>query len=287
VKKAYFYSMCLITSLCVIVAIFATSNHFLNFYDVSAKNTNSSSSNKPNPNPNNPPADPKNLPVVDGYKCSNENCKKINSSNITNESIEIIADGQDKAVIYNKDTNKVERTYKTIEESGNLYIVMNTSGLYGLINIDEEISDVFDTKYKHIEYNSIANQYMITTSTASFIADEAGTKLSPDYSAQIVQYNDKYIITKSDNGEYHIFDFQNKELLREYVNSKRLYIELVGDFVGVITDSYLYRIYDFRNGTVILGDYQITDQSLDIRARFNDSKIEIYKGNQVLKTIDF
>lgn len=285
-KKAYFYAMCLITSICIIVALFGTSNHFLKFYETKKTNNNSSNNNANN-DPKKPQVDPKDLPEVDGYKCLSLDCKKLETSSISSDNVEIIIDGNDQAVIYNKTTKDVERTYKTIEESGKLYIVMDNKGFYGLISIGDEISDIFETKYKHIDYNAAVNQFMVTTNNASFITDENGSKLSPDYSAQIVQYNDKYIVTKTEKGEYHIFDFQNKELLREYVNTKRLYIELVGDFVGVITDNHIYRVYDFRTGTVILGEYQINDGSLDIRSRINNGKIEIYDKSGVLKTIDF
>jgi len=285
VNKAYFYTMCLITSILIIIAIFGTSNHFLKFYEVKGSNNSSSSNN--NNDPKKPQVDPKDLPVVDGYNCLNLDCKKLETNSISSENVVIILDGENQAIIYNKETKEVERTYKTIKESGKLYIVVNSSGLYGLVSIGDEIIDVFDAKYKHIDYNEKDNQFMVTTNTASFITDENGSKLSPDYSAQIVQYNDKYIVTKTEKGDYHIFDFQNKELLREYVNTKRTYIELVGDFVGVITDNNIYRVYDFRTGTVILGEYQINDTTQEVRSRINNEKIEIYDKSGVLKTIDF
>lgn len=284
-NKAYFYTMCLITSILIIIAIFGTSNHFLKFYEVKGSNNSSSSNN--NNDPKKPQVDPKDLPVVDGYNCLNLDCKKLETNSISSENVVIILDGENQAIIYNKETKEVERTYKTIKESGKLYIVVNSSGLYGLVSIGDEIIDVFDAKYKHIDYNEKDNQFMVTTNTASFITDENGSKLSPDYSAQIVQYNDKYIVTKTEKGDYHIFDFQNKELLREYVNTKRTYIELVGDFVGVITDNNIYRVYDFRTGTVILGEYQINDTTQEVRSRINNEKIEIYDKSGVLKTIDF
>lgn len=284
-RKAYFYAMCLITSILIIIALFGTSNHFLKFYK--AKESSGSKNNNNNNDPKKPQVNPKDLPVVDGYNCQNLNCQKLETSNISSEDVEIIVDGEETAVIYNKKTKEVERSYKTIEESGKLYIVMNSNGLYGLISIGDEITDVFEAKYKHIDYNEKDNQFMVTTNTASFITDENGSKLSPDYSAQIVQYNDKYIVTKTAKGDYHIFDFQNKELLREYVNTRRTYIELVGDFVGVITDNNVYRVYDFRTGTVILGEYQIVDTTQEVRSRINNGKIEIYNKTGVLKTIDF
>lgn len=284
-NKAYFYTMCLITSILIIIAIFGTSNHFLKFYEVKGSNNSSSSNN--NNDPKKPQVDPKDLPVVDGYNCLNLDCKKLETNSISSENVEIILDGENQAIIYNKETKEVERTYKTIKESGKLYIVVNSSGLYGLVSIGDEITDVFDAKYKHIDYNEKDNQFMVTTNTASFITDENGSKLSPDYSAQIVQYNDKYIVTRTEKGDFHIFDFQNKELLREYVNTKRTYIELVGDFVGVITDNNIYRVYDFRTGTVILGEYQINDATQEVRSRINNGKIEIYDKSGVLKTIDF
>ena len=66
-----------------------------------------------------------------------------------------------------------------------------------------------------------------------------------------------------------------------------MFIELVGDYVGVITDTYKYQLYDFSTAsTKLLAEVQIPNNSISARARINGNTIEIYDGDTVLKSID-
>ena len=143
-----------------------------------------------------------------------------------------------------------------------------------------------DPKYKHIKYNENDGTFVITSDKASFITDSSGHRVSSDYTADIIEYNEKYIVTKSSNNEYHIFNFNNKEYLTEYYNGKRLFIELVGNYVGVITDEYEYQVYDFSVSTKLLGSVKLEENNTTARARVVENKIEIYDGETILKTID-
>ena len=85
---------------------------------------------------------------------------------------------------------------------------------------------------------------------------------------------------------FYIFNFNNREFLTEYSNSKTQFIELVGDYVGIITEDFKYVVYDFRSGSKVVAEYQLEKGASDSRARIKDNKIEIYRGATVLKTID-
>ncbi|MBO4600614.1 MAG: hypothetical protein J5634_00005, partial [Bacilli bacterium] len=187
--------------------------------------------------------------------------------------------------LYNKTDSSTYKTYKKVESSGDYYIVQNENGEYGVITIGEDITQVFDEKFKSIKYNAGDGNFVVSEKNVSYVADASGNKLTSDYTAEIVEYNDKFIVTKSGN-EYHVFNYNNREYLTEYYNGKRIFIELVGNYVGVITNNYEYQVFDFTYATRLLGSVKLDEGNTTTRSRIVDNKIEIYDGDAVLKTID-
>ena len=298
-NKKYLYGMITLAAIFLLVAIFSTANHIFGFYNPndSVKSTKKTTPSKPKTpdtpvtpdKPDNPdtPVDPSKAQIINGYTCTTTNCSLLTGTSLINDQYSFIQDGTDNVVLYDMVNYKTVDTYKKVIPAGVLYIAQKKDDLYGLLNVTKEVQEVLTFTYNYIEYNKIENQFTVTTqSNSSYIVNNQGQKISPVYVAQIIQYNDKYIVTKTSNNEYHIFNFNNKEFLTEYINSKCLFIELINDYVGVITSDYKYVIYDFGNNSKIVGEYQLDNGVSDARARVNGSKIEIYRGTNVLKTID-
>lgn len=297
-NKKYLYGMITLASIFLLVALFGTANHFFKFYDPSG--TKESQTKKPtkptNPDkpvepdkPTNPdkPVDPDKAQVINGYTCTTTTCSMVAGSSLIEGRYSFIEDGTNYVVLYDKKESKIVDTYTKVTVAGILYIAQKDTSLYGLLSVSSEVKEILDFTFKYIEYNTKENQFTVTTqSNSSYIVNNQGTKISPTYVAQIIQYNDQYIVTKSDNNEYHIFNFDNREFLTEYINSKSLYIELIDKYVGVITSDYKYVVYDFSSNSKIVGEYQLDKGVSDARARVNGSKLEIYRGTNVLKTID-
>lgn len=279
-KKAYLVGITALFSISTIFALFGTSNHFLKFVDVSdiVEEEPYVEPHKPNP--------PVSNKELEGYKCTYESCEMLEGTSKINEQYMFIYDGINKIVLYDTNNSEIKYTYREVLPANNLFIVVNDSGLYGLIKIDQDVENLYETKYTYIQYNEADNHFMVTSPTTSFITDENGKKISPEYSAQIVQYNDRYIITKTKAGDYHIFNFKNIEFLSEYINSKHYFIELVGDYVGAINEKYVYQLYDLSAGNKIVGECELEVGTIDARARIVGNKVEIFKGEEVLKTID-
>lgn len=291
-RKAYFWGIVILLSISAVFAAYGTLNHYYNFYDASPKIKVKNGPSKNNPGNNNGKNNNGNNngkntdKKVNGYACTTDNCKLADTTNVINDKYQFVEDGNDNIVLYNIGDNKVEEKYKSVEQAGKLYVVRNESDLYGLLKIDDNVNSVYEPKYSYIQYNSTDNQYMVTLNNTSFITDEDGQKISADYTAQIVQYNSKYIITRKSSDEYHIFNFSNKEYLTEYYNAKRLFIELIGDYVGVITDEYAYVLYDFTNGAKVIGTVELGEGNKSARARLNGNTVEVFNGNEVLGTIN-
>ena len=279
-KKAYLVAITALFSISTIFALFGTSNHFIKFYDVSAIEEEEPYVEPPKPNP------PTTNKEINGYKCTYENCQILEGTEKVNDQYMFIYDGVNNIVLFDSMKTEIKYKYREVLPANNLYIVVNDSGLYGLIKVDKDVENVYDTKYTYIQYNEADNHFMVTSPTTSFITDENGKKISPEYSAQIVQYNDRYIITKTKDGDYHIFNFKNIEFLSEYINTKHYFIELVGDYVGAINEKYIYQVYDLSEKNKLIGECELEVGTIDARARIVDNKIEIYKGEEVLKTID-
>lgn len=294
-RKAQYYTVICITFFIVLMAIFGTMNHYNPFYDLSSyKNksgNNGNSNQKPNPTPTPTPTPNPNPSTTDkdvnGYKCETDNCDIVENTDVINNKYEFVKDGDNNVVLYNIEGKENVDKYQSVEAAGDTYVVKTTEGTYGIIKIFDTVTSIVDAKYKMIKYNSVDKTFVLSTDKASFIADSEGKKISSDYTADIIQYNEKYIVTKSSNNEYHVFNFNNREYLTEYYNGKRLFIELVGDYVGVITNTYMYQLYDFSTATTkLVAEVQVPDNSTTARARIVDNKVEIYDGETVLKTID-
>lgn len=276
-KKSYLYGMIVIVIISFCLCAYGTTMHFL------GKDTNKDNNKINNSNASNPKtSDGK----VDSYSCKESDCKLLDGTRKINNQYEFIQDGNNTVVLYDAKENKVVAEYLYAEQGGSLYIAKDSSGKYGLVDVDKTVKNVMDFDYSSIKYNNNngEDQYMVTSDKGSYIANKTGEAVSKMYSAQIIEYNDRYIITKGD--EYHIFNFNNKEFLSEYINTGRLFIQLVGDYVGVITTDYVYCIYDFSTGSKIIGEYQLQHGQDNARARYVDNKIEIYDDEKVLKTID-
>ena len=71
------------------------------------------------------------------------------------------------------------------------------------------------------------------------------------------------------------------------VNSKRRYIELVKNYVGVVTDDYKYQLYDFKNDNKLITEYQLKTTSDKIHAVINnENQLQIIVDDNLEKTID-
>ena len=299
-KKAYFYGMITLIVIFGLCALFGMSNHFLKFYkpeklsNYKAKEETKPTKKDPTPAPTpapDPDPDPTPTPSgkteVEGYQCKTKSCDILKDTTIINNKYVFIQDGTDNIVLWDISEKKEYATYKKVTKAGQSFITQDKTDMYGAIKVTDKVENVIEPKFLYVEYNETDSQYMVTTqSHSSYIADVNGKQISATYVAQIMQYNDKYIVTRTSANQYHVFNFNNQEFLTEYVNSKRLFIELVGDYVGVITGDYKYIIYDFRENQKIIGDFQLDEGVSDARARISGRKIEIYRANNVLKTIN-
>ena len=289
-NKAYLNGIIVVTIIMVGIAIFGVTNHFSGYYDPKgeiAKKKENNNNNKPKPTPN---PDPKPEPTdkeIQGYKCKNNDCLILSGTSIINNKYVFISDGEENIVLFDITKKEVLNTFKSVKvASNNNYVVKNSDGKYAVITVFDDINELFKYEYTMIEYVKNKDNYILTKQNSSFVADKDGKTITLTYNAQIMDYNDLYIVTRTNNGEYHVFNFNNSTELTEYVSAKRIYIELVKNYVGVVTDDYMYRLFDFKNETNLVAEFQLKNTVKKVHGVINSSyELEIYEDDNLVKTI--
>lgn len=286
-NKVYLNGIIVVAVIFVAVAIFGTTNHFSGYYNPSGKTKNNNNSNN-NPKPTPTPKPTPSGKEIQGYKCTSEDCVILNGTSTINDKFIFISDGAENIVLFNIEEKKVVATYKSVIVAGQgNYVVKNKEDKYAIITVTDDVNEVAPFEYTLIEYVKNKDNYILTKQNSSFVADKNVKTITLTYNAQIVDYNDYYIVTKTTNGEYHIFNFNNNTELTEYVSAKRIFIELVKNYVGVVTDDYVYRLFDYKNGTKLMAEYRLRTSAKKIHAVINSSyQLEIYEDDELVKTID-
>ena len=295
-NKTYLNSIIVLGVIVVLVALFGVSNHFMGYYDPSGtikknKETKVKPTPTPTPDPDpKPNPDPNPIPQekdIYGYKCKFENCQILNGTKVINEKYVFIVDGVDNVVLFDITIPDVAETYKSVTISGNYFVVKNQEDKYAVISVFGKVDEIVPFEYTFIEYVQKKDNYILTKQNSSVVADNKGKPITLTYNAQIIDYNDLYIITKTTSGQYHIFNFNNRTELTEYVNSKRVFIELVKDYVGVVTDDYKYQLYDFQNQNKLITEHQLSNAYNKFHGVINtNNQLEIYADDNLVKTID-
>ena len=288
-NKVYLNGIIVVAVIFVAVAIFGTTNHFSGYYNPSGKTkNNNNSNNNPKPTPNPKPNPEPTGKEIQGYKCTSEKCVILNGTSTINDKFIFISDGEENIVLFNIEEKKVVATYKSVIVAGQeKYVVKSKEDKYAIITVTDGVNEVVPFDYTLIEYVKNKDNYILTKQNSSFVADKNVKTITLTYNAQIVDYNDYYIVTKTTNGEYHIFNFNNNTELTEYVSAKRIFIELVKNYVGVVTDDYVYRLFDYKNGTKLIAEYRLQSNAKKIHAVINSSyQLEIYEDDVLVKTID-
>ena len=297
-NKVYLNSIIVLAIVIAAVAIFGASNHYLGYYDPSGKIKNTGENKEKKPDDKKPddkkPDDkkPDDKPdIVDkeiyGYKCKYSNCEILSGTDLINEKYLFIVDGTENVILFDVTAKETKETYKSVAVAGNNYITKNQNNMYAIVTVSDNVSEVVPYEYTYIDYLSTKDNYVLTKNNSSFVSDNKGKAITLTYNAQIMDYNNLYIITRTATGDYHIFNFNNSTELTEYVNSGRSFIELVENYVGVVTSDYKYQLYDFQNKNKLIAEQQLQNSYTKFHAVINSSnKLEIYADDNLINTID-
>lgn len=188
---------------------------------------------------------------------------------VFNEGYIFIQDGYN-LELYNLNTKVKIGTFKAYKSYGtkisDTYIILqDTEGQFGLF----DINNVVYYNDKRFAYIGVSND-MINASPEELrlvakdvnnnysIIDREGEAISASFKDKISNYDEFYVYTKVDK-QYHIYDYNNEELLKAVKISK---IDHYDDFI-IITNV---------NGDIIIYPADLTQESIK---RFNNNNKEI------------
>lgn len=145
---------------------------------------------------------------------------------------------------------------------------------WGLKKIEEnEIKEIIPSEYD--ELGILPNQEKISKivvrkNNNSYIADVENKILSKAIVNKIVAASDKYILAKSEDSKYHVYNYNAKEVH----DTPREYIRLLENYILVVDNESLY-VYDYEN-------HPMTIETIKLKSTAYNP-IETYKNKKLVK----
>lgn len=219
------------------------------------------------------------------FESFNKNASEIK---IINNLYAFIKDGEE-IILYNVASGMKIVSYKAVKNysvgiNNSYYLVKNTNDLWGMIQINENVSVGIPNSYSYLGLINNLNDNLINEEKVIAKTEENWQILTNKNnsifttSEEIVSYTDNVVITKLDNS-YHIFDYENNSLLNNYVINE---IKLLEDLVITTTNNRLYVIYSTKNNSVI---GTIIKQSEDYNFVIENDNLVVSSNDNVIQTI--
>lgn len=174
---------------------------------------------------------------------------------------------------------------------GELFIVGDSNLKYGVLSLDREPRIVVDFDYDFIgianfvntDENRIMNDLLVGYKDSNwYLIDANGAVLTDAIPNQIVSYNGKSIITKTQDG-YQLINYQNQNQLEDenYTN-----LSFSGKYINV-TDNYNdFYVYDVTTKQNLIEPIHIRNSDT-ITSRINDlGKLEIVQNGNVIQVVE-
>ena len=141
------------------------------------------------------------------------------------------------------------KNYNTKVED-DIYILQNENKLWGSLSIGETLSAVIPFEYDFLailnntsdDYLKVDNFIALKDNKWSLI-DKNNTKISDSYNEPIIDYNNKYIVTKQNN-RIKIYNYEGLEYLSNLNFSD---YALYNDYVGLVMNNMVYIYNDLNN----------------------------------------
>lgn len=247
--------------------------------------------------------------LVNKYTCNNAICELAKSSTEDNDKYKInyykdgnmlnipitqggfafIQDG-DLVYLYNYISDLTLHGYTTINNyntgiNDSLFIVKDNDN-YGVLKVSENVDIVIPFEYSFIglknkinENNNIdASTFIVNKNNSWYLIDREVNDLSVKLNNPIIDYNNKYIITYSDN--YQIYDYNGNEYTLDMkIND---YI-LEDNYIGIINNKKLY-IYKDLNDSYIK-EFDIKTNKDNIKFKMENDRIIITENDEELGSL--
>ena len=149
--------------------------------------------------------------------------------------------------LYDLKENKVVETYQLIKSHGEIIVLKNKDGKYGVIGLTSTgVTNTVDFNY---DYIGIANnqkeevtRFVTKKGNKWYLTDFNGSDVTKAFSYEIKGFNNGYVKVVNQSGKYLLYNYEAQEI----GNQSYDYIELLNDYAAVITNQKLY-IRDYQN----------------------------------------
>ena len=171
-------------------------------------------------------------------------------SSIINGNFVFIVDNKkgtnDDVILYDIKNKKEYDEYKLVKQSSinkNVVVLKDKDGKYGILDLSSDeprtlINFVYD--YAGLINNDMANKFAVINKNGKYyVTDLNETILSGGFADKIVDYNDSFIVTKTSENFYKIFNYEGTEL----TPNSYLFIKIVGDYYAALLENGIV-VYD-------------------------------------------
>ncbi len=171
---------------------------------------------------------------------------KVRSQAIANRYI-FIYDNEtkesNKIKLYDMLNNKVMEEYLGVKqydvETKNIAVLKNTNNKYGIVKFDEtSATNMIDFVYDYIGImkKSKDNLIIVKNDKGYYLADYTNNLKTKVFNGEIIDYNDNYVVIKTANSKYTVFNYTGEEFNKDYD-----YITLINDdLLAVVKDNNLF-----------------------------------------------
>ena len=231
-----------------------------------------------------------------------ENEKLVLRSSIIDGNYVFIVDNKkgtnDDIILYSIKSKSNIDEYKLVKQSQvnkNFVILKDKHDKYGALDLSTEEPKTaisFSYDYAGLINSEMASKYISLKKDGKYhLADLTENGVSSNHENQIVDYNDNFVVTKSTDNKYEIFNYEGTNLQD---NKKFLFVKIVGPYYMTLLDNGLL-VYDkdglkFNevpiplsstnyNKTYILdANNQVISSEVAFEVEVNDENVTIIRG---------
>ncbi len=181
---------------------------------------------------------------------------------------------------------KMVNTYNT-NISGDAYILENQDGKWGAVSINENIMSILPFEYSFVGLKNEVEEgylksdiYIVSKDDKWYLVKNDNTSLTSTYNEPIIDYNNRYVVTLSNN-KIRVYGYDGEEFLNNLNISKCL---VKDRYLGIISDNILYIYDDLENNYLQM--ITLTDNGANLTIEVENDDIIIKSGDNILDTLE-
>lgn len=227
--------------------------------------------------------------AIDSYKPEDLDLKTINNR------YAFLIDGTEDVILYDIVNERKRATYQSVKNYGigieeNAFIVENKDGKYGMLSLEKEPALIVPMEYDFLgmanrineDENKIMNDFIIAKKGENwYLIDNNNATLTEAIPNEIVSYNGKDIIVKTENG-YELIDYNNEKIGTQSYQK----LSFTGKYLNVLDYNNNFTILDSSALNPIITPISV-QQKDEISSKINEKgNLDIILNGKIIKTID-